>query len=228
MTILLIEPDPGQVPPVEASLQSLAPALMVAYDGQIGWKLLASTGYDLLILTPELAGIDGFELIRSLRAQGSQIPVLLLGTPDRPDPTPEATAAMRFGATAFLPRPCALEQLRACAQRLIGTQSDCSSDWLQAADLQFNLRQQIAYRQNRPIGLSARESRLLWLLMQHQGSPVTKAQLINDVWDGQAQPNTVEVYINALRKKIDGKSAQRLIHTVLGRGYMLQPLPPPG
>ncbi|GAB3569283.1 response regulator transcription factor [Spirosoma luteolum] len=217
MHFLLIESDTRQIPGILDTIDATKHTADVAYDGFIGWRLFRQRSYQGVILTPNLPGIGGFELIRSLRAAGSTVPVLVLGTPRSEG---EEERARLAGATAFMPRPrfgaglsdwlLAIEQ-----------QHQTEPAWLDVGDLRLNIARQTAYRQGRTIPLSRREYQLLTVLMQRPGHILSCLQLLALVWQGRVKPNCAQLCISMLRRKIDSPFDQPLIRTVVGKGYTI-------
>jgi two-component system copper resistance phosphate regulon response regulator CusR len=218
--ILLIEPEAAQSDALRAELQAAGHRLSVAQDGLTGWQRLQIQAYDLILLTPELPQLHGYELIRTLRQEDPLIPVLVLGTPGRQD---QQQTCLQVGASYFLARPVPIQALLLGIQTLYKQCCTRPPRWLHRPHLDLNLTERTVYRNGRGIDLTERECHLLAALMQHQGQVLQKEFLLQQVWGitTRNRTNTLEVHINYLRKKIDQHFPQKLIQTIAGIGYKL-------
>jgi DNA-binding response OmpR family regulator len=178
---------------------------------------------DLVLLDLMLPDGDGLDLLREKRNGGSHTPVVVLsargGLADR-------VTGLDQGADDYLPKPFSVEELlaRIRAQLRRGPEIPAS---VKCGALEIDLFARRALLDGRLLFLSTTEFRLLELLANHISQPVSKAQILEYVWDDpERDPNVVEVYVNYLRNKLERGNAPRLIHTVRGKGYMLQSEPP--
>jgi len=195
----------------------------IAYDGLIAKRLALKNAYAAIITDVIIPGINGFELVRQLRAQGVTTPVLLLTALGETD---DKITGFDSGADQYLTKPFQFAELLARVRALTkrSTQVSMNAQMLRYAGLEMNLDAKTVSRNGRPIDLTAREFALLEYLMRNQGRVLSKVDIAEQVWDlnFDAGTNIVEVYINYLRKKIDKDFATKLIHTQFGMGYVLK------
>ena len=195
----------------------------VARDGSAGLQLALSKSYDTVLLDVTLPLKNGFDVLRELRASGSAVPVLMLtarsGVEDR-------VRGLDLGADDYLPKPFAFKELLARIRAITRRPSVEPQTTLKVGDLELNPPQREVRRAGQLIELTAREFALLEFLMRRKGKVLTRAMILDQVWDSEydseAGSNVVEVYINYLRRKIDQPFSLKLIHTVRGTGYTLQ------
>ncbi len=215
LKILIIEDEPGVSDFLEQALQESGYETEVAWDGEQGLEFLRTRRYDLAILDINLPGLDGFGLLKQVRADGISVPIIVLTA--RGDSV-DRVKGLDLGADDYLPKPFELDELtarvRAITRRGI-------SPTLRCDDLSVDTASRRVERGGRPIYLSQTEYRLLERLMRRVGVPVSKTEILRDVWeeDGMRDPNVVEVYIRHLRNKLEAGGAKRLIFTMRGRGY---------
>ena len=189
-----------------------------------GWKGFdyASTGvYDLLILDRMLPGLDGLELLRKLRAKGVSSPAIFLtarGT------VSERVEGLDAGADDYLVKPFSFAELLARIRVVLRRGSESSLPILQIADLRLDPAARVVERAEKRIDLSAKQFALLEYLMRHEGQVVSRAMILEHVWDFDfdGMTNVVEVHINRLRNKIDRGFSKPLIQTLRGVGYVLR------
>jgi DNA-binding response OmpR family regulator len=181
---------------------------------------------DLVLLDLMLPDGDGLELLRDQREQGRRTPVIVLsaksGLADR-------ISGLDQGADDYLPKPFSVEELLARIRAQLRRSKDIPPSSVHVGDLEVDLFARRALLKGRNVFLSSTEFRLLELLANHLGQTVTKTQILEYVWDDpERDANVVEVYVNYLRNKLERGGAPRLIHTVRGRGYVLQRDTPSG
>jgi DNA-binding response OmpR family regulator len=195
----------------------------VARDGAKGLALALAGPYDAIVLDVMLPQKNGFEVLRELRAAGSRTPVLMLtaraGIEDR-------VKGLDLGADDYLPKPFAFQELLARIRAITRRPAVEPLTVLRMADLEVNPQQREVRRAGQLIELTTREFALLEFLLRHKESVVTRAMILDQVWDadyeGEGGSNVVEVYINYLRRKVDQPFPRKLIHTVRGTGYLMQ------
>lgn len=190
-------------------------------DGQEALDYAESTDYDLIILDIMMPKCDGLTVLRTLRRNGSAVPVLLLTAKDA---VSDRVAGLDAGADDYLTKPYAFDELSARIRALLRRHSSEKSDCLTAGDLTLSLSARTVTRGGQEIVLSAKEFALLESLMRHKGKVLSRAQLENQVWDYgfDGGSNVIDVYIRYLRRKIDDPFEKKLIHTVRGAGYVLR------
>lgn len=222
MKILVVEDEHKIANSIKKGLEQEAFVVDVAYEGDEGYDLASSGVYDAIVLDLMLPGMDGMEICKLLRQSGVHTPILMLTAKDQLE---DKVQGLNAGADDYLTKPFAFEELLARLKALFRRPHKTSSDALEIEDLSLNTNTFIVKRENREIRLSSKEFALLEYLMRHPNQILTKEQIIDHVWnyDADILPNTVEVYIGYLRNKIDKpfKKSDPLIHTVRGFGYKL-------
>lgn len=191
-------------------------------NGLDGLHFASSQQWDIVILDRLLPGqVDGLSIIGELRKLGKNTPVLILSALTSVD---ERVRGLRSGGDDYLSKPFAFPELLARVEALLrraGPGHEATQ--LQVADLVLDMRINRVIRDSRPIALQPREFRLLGYLMRHEGQVVTRAMLLEGVWDYHFDPqtNVIDVQVSRLRNKIDKGFTPQLIHTVRGVGYTL-------
>jgi DNA-binding response OmpR family regulator len=198
--------------------------LVEVSDGRAASARVESADYDLLLMDMHLAGMDGLELLRRVRAQRPIVPVMVLTAAKS---TNELVQAFENGADDFLAKPFSFQELMARMQRMLQRQASLaeSSNVFRIGDLTVNPEEYSVFRRDRRIDLTPREFTLLGYMIQHVGKVVSRKALMQDVWQmpQESSTNVVDVYMKYLRDKIDGGEDQKLICTVRGIGYRLIP-----
>lgn len=222
MRILVVEDEHRIATSIKKGLELEKFAVDAAFDGTSGFDLASSQEYDLLILDIMLPEIDGLEICRRLRSQNIHTPILILTAKSQ---VQDKVAGLNLGADDYLTKPFSFEELLARVRALIRRPKQTLDTVLKLNDLSLNTQSFKVKRAGKEIILTSKEFSLLEYLIRHQGQIITKQQIINHVWDYEADilPNTIEVYIRNLRRKIDlpFKSLPPLIHTVRGFGYKM-------
>ncbi len=221
MRILLVDDEVELADPLSRLLTREGYGVDVAYDGMSGSELASEGNYDLLILDWMLPKRSGLEICQQLRSQGQTTPVLFLTAKDTLDDRVEGLDA---GADDYLVKPFELRELLARVRALLrrsATTDNNINQRLRLANLELDLDNQLAYRNQRLIELSEKESQLLEFFMRHAGQLLTHGQIYQHLWKEEEQPssNVVAALIRLLRRKIEAKGETPLIHTVYGKGY---------
>lgn len=182
-------------------------------------RSLREDAYDLLILDIGLAGIDGFETLRRVRAESIAVPVLILTARDAVE---DRVRGLEGGADDYLVKPFALTELVARARALVRRSQARTSNQLQLARLRIDQEARRAYIEDEPLALSAREWDVLGFLMARAGKVVPKEHiaLASNAWDQGVSDNAIEVCLSRLRAKIEPGGVQ--LRTVRGLGYLLE------
>lgn len=205
---------------IKKGLEQETYAADVAYDGEAGYDLAATEDYDLIILDRLLPKLDGLEICKKLRQENIHTPILILTAKGQ---ISDKVEGLNSGADDYLVKPFAFEELLARIRALQRRPKKVLSNTLAVDDLTLNTQTYGVRRGKTLVRLSQKEFALLDYLMRHKGQTLTKDQIINHVWDYDADilPNTVEVFIGYLRNKIDRafRNKRPLIHTVRGFGY---------
>lgn len=222
MRLLIVEDEQKIANALKRGLRQQKYAVDVAYNGDDGWAMASTEPYDLIILDRMLPGqLDGMGILRRLRAEQNTTPILLLTAKAK---VIDRTEGLNSGADDYLVKPFAFIELLARVRALLRRPTAAISTELSYHDVVLQPEGFTATRAGKLIALSPREFSLLEYLMRNAERLITKEQLIQHVWDYDADilPNTIEVYIGYLRNKIDKAFADkpRLIHTKRGYGYV--------
>jgi two-component system, OmpR family, manganese sensing response regulator len=219
MQILLVDDETELTEPLSRILKREGYQVDIAHDGAAGSLLAAQNPYDLLILDWMLPHQSGLEICQHLRSQGNTTPVLFLTAKDTLDDRVEGLDA---GADDYLVKPFELRELLARVRALLRRPTvPAPSTLLQLNDLKLDLENQLAYRQERAIELSDKESQLLAYFMQYPNQVLTHEQIHQHLWKEEDKPssNALAAQIRLLRRKIEMEFEPPLIHTVYGKGY---------
>jgi DNA-binding response OmpR family regulator len=222
MRVLVIEDEHKIANSIKKGLEQEKYAVDVVYDGVAGFDMAYSEDYDVIILDLMLPQMNGIEICQKLRQKNIQTPILILTAKGQVEDIVEGLNAQ---ADDYLVKPFAFAELLARIRALTRRPKKGLNVVLTVADLSLNTITYEVKRSNKLIQLSKKEFALLEYLMRHPNIILTKDQIINNVWNYEADilPNTVEVYIGYLRNKIDKpfKKQPPLIHTIRGFGYKL-------
>ena len=224
MRVLVVEDDRKVADFIQRGLEQEGYAVDVLYEGTTAGDQAAVVDYDAVVLDVMLPGRSGFQVLRDVRARKPSLPVLILTAKDSID---ERVSGLNAGADDYMAKPFALAELSA-RLRAILRRGAPRENGLRLADLEVDTVSRIVRRGGRKIDLKPKEYALLEYLMRYAGRPVTKALIIEHVWDihFDSVSNVVEVHINSLRNKIDKGFPVPLIHTVRGVGYLIADAPP--
>src|SRR5918911_1649526 len=221
MRILLVEDEPRIANVIAKGLREHSYAVDVAQDGDAGLYQTSINDNDVIILDVLLPQRDGFEVCRELRRRRNTTPILMLTARAAID---DRIAGFDAGADDYLTKPFSFRELLARIRALLRRDSQLRPDVLEIADLQVDSGSHRVSRANREVPLTAKEYALLEYLARRAGQIVSRAEIAAHVWDDTFDPfsNTIEVYMNRLRKKIDGEHSIKLLHTRRGEGYILE------
>lgn len=225
MRILLIEDEHKIANALKKGLEQEAYAVDVLYEGKQGLARALRGNYDLLILDRMLPGIsDGLVIGQEIRKAGLHQPILVLTARDA---TADRVAGLDSGADDYLVKPFSFEELLARVRALLRRPNQVMSTTLRVGDLELHPDTFKVSRAGKAIDLSNKEFALLEYLMRNPDRILSKDQIIQHVWDFDADilPNTVEAFIASLRQKIDRLFNPPLIHTVRGFGYKFTATP---
>ena len=223
MRILVVEDDRKVADFIQRGLAQEGYAVDVLYEGTVAGEQASALDYDAVILDVMLPGRSGFQVLRDVRARKPSLPVLILTAKASIE---ERVAGLNAGADDYMAKPFALAELSA-RLRAILRRGAPRENVLRLADLEVDTVSRSVRRGGRRIDLKPKEYALLEYLMRYAGRPVTKALIIEHVWDihFDSVSNVVEVHINSLRNKVDKGYDLPLIHTVRGVGYMIADAP---
>jgi len=220
--VLLAEPDPKVREDLEHLLKSEGYAVDIAGDGDEVLWLAETHPYDLILMEVMLPGKDGLTAVRHLRRCNNSVAAVFLSERRSVE---DRVAGLDAGADEYLCKPCAASELSARIRAVLRRERPRSAHVIRVADLELDLVSRCARRAGQEIQLTNRESALLEFLMTNSPRPMSKAMIVECVWDQyfDTQTNVVNVYVNYLRKKIDQPGLKPLIHTMRGSGFALRP-----
>jgi DNA-binding response OmpR family regulator len=224
MHILIVEDEKKITESLKKGLEELHYEVSAAYDGRIGEKLFEQQSFDLVILDINLPGINGLELCKRIRQKNKSVPILMLTTFGSVEDKLEGFDA---GADDYMVKPFSFAELMARVRVLLKRNAQETlpqGNLLSIADLEMNLATKQVTRDGKTIMLTAKEFQLLEYLLRNKKRVVSRGDIGERVWniDFDTNTNTIEVYINYLRKKIDRDFTVKLIHTQIGFGYILK------
>lgn len=221
--ILLVEDEVNIASFIKRGLVEFGHEVSVAYDGAVGWELAQKDSFQLLILDIIMPKINGLQLCKQYRQLfGFQSPVIMLtalGT------TEDIVNGLDAGADDYLVKPFSFQELEARLKALLRRSGvDTENTTFACGDLILHPISHRALRGGTMIDLTVREYRLLEYFILNQGIALSRINLLKHVWnkDFDTNTNVVDVYVNYLRVKIDKGFEQKLIHTVVGVGYMME------
>jgi two-component system, OmpR family, copper resistance phosphate regulon response regulator CusR len=221
MKLLIVEDELKTAEYLHKGLSEQGCIVDVAHNGIDGQHLAMVHDYDVIVLDAMLPGIDGFALLRALRIV-KQTPVIMLTARDRIE---DRVRGLHDGADDYLVKPFSFLELLARIQALQRRGRSQEAAQLRIANLQIDLIARKVWRGGARIDLTAKEFALLAVLARRQGEILSKTAIAELVWDMNFDSNTniVEVAIKRLRGKIDASFAPKLLHTIRGMGYVMEP-----
>jgi two-component system OmpR family response regulator len=219
MRILVVEDNPRIEAVLRKGLSEEGYAVDSAFDGEAGLEAALAGGYDALVVDVMLPKRDGVELVRALREAGSGVPVLLLTARDR---TEDKIAGLDAGADDYLTKPFDFSELTARLRALLRRATAAAPAVLEVGDLSLDPATREVRRAGEPVSLTPKEFALLEFLMRNPERALSRTAIMERVWGIRFDPgtNVVDVFINALRNKLDPERTRIL--TVRGVGYLLR------
>ena len=224
MRILIIEDDKEAASYLVKAFREAGHVADHAADGLDGYAMAEEGDYDVLVVDRMLPKLDGLSLIRSLREQRIETPVLILSALGQVD---DRVKGLRAGGDDYLPKPYAFSELLARVEVLSRRRASAPNSeptLYRIADLELDRLSHRVTRSGQEIVLQPREFRLLEYLMKNANQVVTRTMLLEHVWDYHFDPqtNVIDVHVSRLRAKIDKSFDKPLIHTIRGAGYMVR------
>jgi two-component system, OmpR family, response regulator len=222
--LLVVDDEPNIRELLSASLRYAGFEVATAPDGQQALAMAAEFRPDLLVLDVMMPGLDGFGVVRRLRQNGMHTPVLFLTARDAAD---DKVTGLTLGGDDYVTKPFSLDEvlarIRAVLRRSQTTQRASEAPRLTFADIELDEESHEVLKAGKLVSLSPTEFKLLRYLMTNAGRVLSKAQILDHVWnyDFNGEANVVESYISYLRRKID-TTEPRLLHTLRGVGYSLR------
>jgi two-component system OmpR family response regulator len=222
--LLVVDDEPNIRELLSASLRFAGFEVSTAADGHEALASARAVKPDLLLLDVMMPGLDGFEVVKRLRQEGNKAPVLFLTARDA---TEDKISGLTVGGDDYVTKPFSLDEViarvRAVLRRTEGAQASPTTAKLTFADIELDSDTHEAWKNGVPVSLSPTEFKLLRYFMLNAGRVLSKAQILDHVWnyDFGGDANVVESYVSYLRRKLD-TTEPRLIHTLRGVGYVLR------
>jgi len=221
MKVLVVEDNEPLRKAISQRLRESGFAVDETGDGPEGLWLATENKYTVAILDLMLPGLDGIDLLKKMRKQNEETSVLIITARDQ---VGDRVAGLDAGADDYLVKPFALEELLARVRALTRRKHSVKNPVLKVGDLEIDTRRRSASRGGREIELTAREYSLLELLALRSGEVVSRADIWEQLYDFNQDPesNVVDVFVAYLRRKIESDDKPKLIHTRRGMGYILE------
>lgn len=220
MRILIAEDDAALAGFVRKGLEAEHYAVDISADGEQARALASELDYDLIVLDLNLPRLDGVAILKQVRSKKANVPILILTARGKVE---DRVQCLNSGADDYLVKPFSFSELSARIRALLRRSRLPSESVLTVEDLKLDRVERRVTRGSRAIDLTSKEFALLEYLMRNAGRRVTRAMIIEHVWNlsFDSSTNLVDVYINYLRRKVDDGAPQKLIHTIRGVGYEL-------
>lgn len=221
MRVLVIEDEKQLLKIIGERLKEEGYVADLVKDGMEGLHFAESVDYDCIILDIMLPTIDGFSILRKLRARKINTPILILTAKDT---IKDKVNGLDSGADDYITKPFSFEELIARVRAMLRRKSEEKETVLFISDLTLNLITREVFRGNHLIELTSKEFAILEYFLRNKGRVLTKSQIANHVWNYEFEykSNIVEVYVRYLRKKLEDNFENKLIHTISGAGYVIK------
>lgn len=225
--ILVIEDEQNVADLIKKGLEEEGYAISHASGGKSGLKALDNNDFNLVILDILLPEMNGLEVCKNIRQSNkSETPILMLTALGSPE---NVALGLDSGADDYLSKPFKLIELKARIRNLL-RRADYSespknnTNSLTFEDISLDDYSKVVMRANREVSLTSTEYRLLYMFMKNPGRVIARTELLDEVWgiNFDIGTNVVDVYVNYLRKKLEAHGQERVIHTVIGMGYVLR------
>lgn len=221
MRILLVEDETAIAGFLKEGLEEEGFAVDVANNGRQGLEMAMDNlnEYDIILLDWMLPGISGIEICRSIRKENKIVPVIFLTAKDTVDDT---VFGLETGANDYLKKPFAFEELLARIRVLLRNKEG-EQNIFEAGNIQLNVDAHLVTKNGKPVELTQKEFALLEYLLRNNGKVCRRTRIIEKIWDIHFDKDTsvIDVFINALRKKLDDKDQESFIQTIRGVGYRI-------
>ncbi|MGD1085127.1 MAG: response regulator transcription factor [Verrucomicrobiota bacterium] len=221
MRVLVVEDERKTASFIRSALEAEEMTADICHNGPDALRAALGVAYDAIVLDIMLPGQDGLGVLRQLRQQRNQTPVLLLSARGEVN---DRVEGLNLGADDYLPKPFVLAELVARLRALVRRGNEPRPQLLRVGDLTLDTVTRQARRGDTDLDLAAREYHLLEFLMRSAGRVCGRMTILEKVWNYHFDPGTniVDVYVRRLREKIDEGFASKLLHTVRGAGYVLR------
>jgi len=225
MRLLVIEDNPKMAALLQKGFTEQGYAVDVAHSGHDGESLAADENYDAIILDLMLPDQDGLIVCRNLRRRRVKTPILMLTALST---TQNKITGLDAGADDYLSKPFEFDELAARVRSLLRRGQSLEASHLLYEGIELDLLKRRVVRDGKAIALSSKEIALLEYLLRNPDRVLTRTMIGEHVWDMnfEADSNVIDVYISTLRRRIDREFEKKLIHTIVGAGYMLSTEPP--
>jgi DNA-binding response OmpR family regulator len=219
--ILVVEDEKKLAGFIKRALQEDAHSVDLAHDGEAGLDEATTNPYDLIILDIFLPKKDGLAVLQELRARQRATPVLILSARGQ---TSDRVKGLDLGADDYLPKPFALDELRARVRALLRRGGEGGATVLKLGYVTMDLVRHEVKAEREAVELTPREFALLEYFLRNPNRVLTRTSIAEHVWDYNFdwQSNVVDVYVNYLRRKLEGEKRPKLFHTVRGVGYVMK------
>jgi len=221
MRILVVEDEKKVAQFIKKGLEEEHYAVDTAFDGEAGLFMAESNEYDLVVLDLMIPKIDGIEVLRRIRGNKNNVPVLVLTARARVE---DIVKGLDTGGDDYLTKPFEFVEFLARIRALLRREKMEKEPILKVADLTLSLVTHKVMRRGKEIELTSKEYALLEYFMRNPGKVLTRTMISEHVWDYHfdSLTNVIDVYVNYLRKKIDKDFETKLIHTIRGVGYIMK------
>lgn len=222
MRILLVEDEQGVSSFIKKGFEEQFYKVDAAFDGDIGLTLALQNEYDIILLDLIMPGLNGLELCKKVRENGISTPIIMLTALGS---TNNIVTGLDIGADDYITKPFKFKELLARVKAAARRKDPGSfTNELRIADLIVNLDTKVVQREGQTITLTAKEFLLLEFLLKNKNRVLSRIDILENVWDISFDlgTNVVDVYVNYLRTKLDKPFKKKLIHTVIGMGYVIK------
>ena len=221
MRILVIEDEKKVASFIKKGLEEEHYAVDTAYDGEEGLYMVETNEYDLIVLDLMIPKIDGLEVLKRVRGNRNNVPILVLTAKDTVD---DIVKGLDAGCDDYLTKPFIFAEFLARIRALLRREKTDKEPVLKISDLTLSLVTHKVTRNEKEIDLTSKEYALLEYFMRNPDKVLTRTMISEHVWDYHFDSNTnvIDVYVNYLRRKVDKDFEPKLIHTIRGIGYMMK------
>ncbi len=223
MRLLVVEDEPKVASFLKQGLEEQQNEVSLAYDGFNAKKMAKENTYDAIILDVMIPQINGLDVARELRVEGIKTPILMLTALGSID---EKVSGLDAGADDYLVKPFEFKELLARLRALNKRYTDNIAEQkiIKIEDLELDLNRKVARRGGKTIDLTAKEFALLEYLIRNKNRVISRTEILEKVWESgfDTTTNVIDVYINFLRKKIEKDFPTKIIHTMVGMGYIVK------
>lgn len=221
MRILVVEDEPGIASFIKQGLEEESFFIDVAEEGKKGLELALCGSYDLLILDWMLPGMSGIEICRKVRENFPHLPIIFLTAKDTVD---ETIFALHMGANDYIKKPFHFAELLERIRVQLRSLSSTENEIFKVGTVTLNTGTHQVFKEGKDVYLTNKEFALLEFLLRNKGKVCHRTQIIESVWDIHFEYNSsvIDVYINALRKKLALSDEENYIHTIRGVGYTIK------